>query len=38
MNYEISLSAMDQLAKQANSKKRKISLQDMRRQASELKK
>lgn len=37
MNYKISLAEMDRKAEQANSKKRKISLEDMRRQVSELK-
>lgn len=37
MNYKISLSEMDELALQENSKKRKISLEEMRHQASGLK-
>ncbi|WP_285008567.1 hypothetical protein [Pedobacter faecalis] len=37
MNYKISLSEMDRMAKAANSKKSKISLEEMRTQAQNLK-
>lgn len=37
MNYKISLLEMDRLGQQANLKKSKISLEEMRRQASDLK-
>jgi len=37
MNYKISFSEMNQLAKAANSKKSSISLEEMRKQASQLK-
>ena len=37
MNYKISLSEMDRTAKAANSKKSKISLEEMRMQAQNLK-
>ncbi|MEO6978804.1 MAG: hypothetical protein ABI113_10520 [Mucilaginibacter sp.] len=37
MNYNISFSEMNRLAEQINSKKPKVSLEQMRKQASELK-
>lgn len=37
MNYSISFSEMSQLAKQANFKKPKLSLEQMRQQVSQLK-
>jgi len=37
MNYNISFSEMNQLAEQANSKKSKLSLEDMRKQVALLK-
>lgn len=37
MNYKISLSEMDRMAKVANSKKSKISLEEMRMQVQNLK-
>ena len=37
MNYKISFSEMDKLARQANSKKPKVSLEEMRKQISFLK-
>lgn len=37
MNYNISFSDMNRLAKQANSKKLNVSLDQMRKQASQLK-
>ncbi len=37
MNYRISFSEMDKLAQAANSKKPKVSLEDMRKQAAQLK-
>ena len=37
MNYNILLSQMDKMAQVANSKKRKISLKEMWKQASEIK-
>lgn len=37
MNYKISFSEIDQLGQQANSKKCKVSLEQMRKQASDLK-
>lgn len=38
MNYKISISEMNKLAQEANSKKPKISLEDIRKQAARLKK
>ncbi|HWZ14938.1 MAG TPA: hypothetical protein VNW95_06835 [Mucilaginibacter sp.] len=37
MNYNISFSDMSQLARQANSKKSNVSLDQMRKQASQVK-
>ncbi len=37
MNYNISFSEMNKLAEQANSKKSKLSLEDMRKQVTLLK-
>ncbi len=37
MNYKISFLEMDQLGQQANLKKYKVSLEQMRKQASDLK-
>jgi len=37
MNYNISFSEMNRLAEQINSKKPKVSLEQMRKQAAELK-
>jgi len=38
MNYNVSFSEMDRMAKQANSKKSSVSLEQMREQVSRLKK